>query len=42
MTLRPCRFCSSGDPTLVLTLEPEIPEGLEWLVGHFDIVLRPV
>jgi catechol 1,2-dioxygenase len=37
-----CGFCSSGDPTLILTLEQEIRDGVEWLVGHFDIVLRPV
>jgi catechol 1,2-dioxygenase len=35
-----CAVCSSGDPTLIITLERELREGVEWLVGHFDIVLR--
>ena len=37
-----CAICSSGDPTLILTLEPEMRDGVEWLVGHFDVVLRPL
>ena len=35
-----CDPCASEDPTLIIELVSEMRNGVEWLVGHFDVILR--